>query len=704
MPVPYTQTLGPGGGTLELPRGGALIVPPGALAEATTITADGGEAPAELASLSSDELVFYVVLEPSGLVFDAPVQIVFPSPKNADGTNVPLKDLVAISFDTGSAVASDDDETEGDPQGPLLPIKRVDDTHLAMSVLHFTAAAVMHLPKGVGQPLSKVASAPGFDRNLATAKTLSISQQLLEVALNDTSPLDARLNLVAVPSLSNIRVNMLDEVPADPFMLVSPAVAAALTAAAKEAKTGQFLINSSWRSLATQYVIAASKKPGDLAAAAVGGSAHGVGAAVDLQPEGDGSDDTVADQCAAVKEGCKVGKKYDEDCIARKMFPKTAEALLKEFDFQPFCAVVDDPDAKVPLKANPCCDPVHWQLRNDPNRQLFGNVVRGFQTLWERSNPCEPDEDVPVSASGKATVPLNTLLNLANSPSGGFDADYVTTDYEPPAKGAQGLGCPQGNASDPVIGPKIASLCCPADALHDEASCTDRGFCGCPPGAVAIPGGAFTPADQSGAATVPAFCMDKTEVTVEAYGACVTGKTCSAAGSYGLSGWDQFCNSGNPQDRSKHPINCVAFAQAVAYCAAAGGKLPTEMEWEWAARSGADALTFPWGSDQACGSHGNVCGPECAANFFAKQHGPWPSNCSVNDGFAETAPVGSFADGGNRWGVVDLIGNVREWTDSSVLRGGGWIDSDTGWESSTVGHPFDPTAQDTNIGFRCVYH
>ena len=103
-------------------------------------------------------------------------------------------------------------------------------------------------------------------------------------------------------------------------------------------------------------------------------------------------------------------------------------------------------------------------------------------------------------------------------------------------------------------------------------------------------------------------------------------------------------------DRLDHPVVHVAFEDAEAYAAWAGEELPTEAEWEYAARGGADGHAFTWG-DEA------VPDGRFLANFW---QGDFPWRNSEADGFTGTAPVGSFPPNG--FGLHDMAGNVWEWT------------------------------------------
>lgn len=102
--------------------------------------------------------------------------------------------------------------------------------------------------------------------------------------------------------------------------------------------------------------------------------------------------------------------------------------------------------------------------------------------------------------------------------------------------------------------------------------------------------------------------------------------------------------------REDHPVVHVAWEDVVAYAAWAGGRLPTEAEWELAARGGLDGAEFAWGDELTPGGR-------WMANTW---QGEFPWRNTADDGFAGTAPVGSFP--ANPFGLHDMIGNVWEWT------------------------------------------
>ncbi len=100
-----------------------------------------------------------------------------------------------------------------------------------------------------------------------------------------------------------------------------------------------------------------------------------------------------------------------------------------------------------------------------------------------------------------------------------------------------------------------------------------------------------------------------------------------------------------------HPVVHIAFADAVAFAAWEGKTLPTEAEWECAARGGLDGAQFAWGEEL-------MPGDKPMANFW---QGEFPHENTLIDGWEGTSPVGAFP--ANGYGIYDMIGNVWEWTD-----------------------------------------
>lgn len=133
------------------------------------------------------------------------------------------------------------------------------------------------------------------------------------------------------------------------------------------------------------------------------------------------------------------------------------------------------------------------------------------------------------------------------------------------------------------------------------------------------------------------YWIDRTEVTVARYRQCVASGRCPEP-PY-ASGAERF-------DRPEMPVVLVSWNDASAFCSFAGGRLPTEAEWERAAK-GAKGRRYPWGQvyNPLLANHGRLT---------------WDP-LDPSDGFLEIAPVGSFPDGRTPDGIVDLAGNVDEW-------------------------------------------
>ena len=215
---------------------------------------------------------------------------------------------------------------------------------------------------------------------------------------------------------------------------------------------------------------------------------------------------------------------------------------------------------------------------------------------------------------------------------------------------------------------------------------------------------------------VDTFRIDRTEVTVAEYGRCVDASACSsddltpprdttiAIRGVNHSDWLQACNWGKA-GRENRPINCLTRQQAQAYCRWAGERLPTEAEWEKAAR-GTDGHKYPWGNRnfEAAGQVANI------ADETLKRNNPDMQTAEeYDDGIPETAPVGSFPAGASPYGALDMIGNVAEWTADwydaehqyRSLRGGSWTAHPRDARASARGR-YTPVYRSMNVGFRCA--
>lgn len=254
----------------------------------------------------------------------------------------------------------------------------------------------------------------------------------------------------------------------------------------------------------------------------------------------------------------------------------------------------------------------------------------------------------------------------------------------------------------------------------------------CLTGMVRVPPGTFQMGSPEGVGdanerpqhpvTLPGYCIDKTEVTVKAYGVCVAAKGCSATSRADLKdiAFASYCNRA---DRSDHPANCVDWNQAAAYCKWADKRLPTEAAWEYAARGG-DGRMYPWGNEAPSAKRLNACGTECVAMQKRDQGGDHTPMYHANDGWETTAPVGSFPDGKSPFGALDMAGNVWEWTADlygnyseaaatnpkgaktgtrRVFRGGSWDFTSADFvRAANRNWGAEPSNRSYNLGFRCA--
>jgi formylglycine-generating enzyme required for sulfatase activity/transposase-like protein len=240
-----------------------------------------------------------------------------------------------------------------------------------------------------------------------------------------------------------------------------------------------------------------------------------------------------------------------------------------------------------------------------------------------------------------------------------------------------------------------------------------------------------------GTAALGTFCLAKHEVTVSAYEQCITAGECerslergdlpSAAMTLELrkrasSVFGDQCNS--RPGRETHPINCVSFRQAQRFCTWQGGRLPSEAEWELAAH-GAEGRAFPWGNTRPGASLLNACGAECKAEYVAHRLVSVFDSVmyETDDGFTGTAPVGSFPAGKSPEGVLDLIGNVAEWTssrvdfddadiearvenktpESYVVRGGAFSSGIDALSVPALRQYLNAEVHSRGVGFRCAF-
>lgn len=223
-------------------------------------------------------------------------------------------------------------------------------------------------------------------------------------------------------------------------------------------------------------------------------------------------------------------------------------------------------------------------------------------------------------------------------------------------------------------------------------------------GMIRIPGGRFTMGSNEKAAppnerparlvVLPPYWIDKTEVTVAAYRACVDRGACARPPRTTAD-----CTYDRPEPTL--PVSCVTWAMAKAFCHAAGKRLPAEAEWELAAR-GTTPIRYPWGG------HTGGCG---AAQTLTRE------GTQRTCGGRGPTKVGAHALGASPFGVHDMSGNVEEWVadwyaegaseaspragSSHVLRGGGWMSPPS--QAKTTSRSWGSVLEaGPNVGFRCA--
>ncbi len=225
---------------------------------------------------------------------------------------------------------------------------------------------------------------------------------------------------------------------------------------------------------------------------------------------------------------------------------------------------------------------------------------------------------------------------------------------------------------------------------------------------VYIPAGEFTMGSDSGnkdekpvhKVYLDSYYIDKYEVTVDKYAACVKAGFCNEPDTGGSCNWGK-------SGRERHPVNCVNWGQARAYCEWRKKRLPTEAEWEKAAR-GTDGREYPWGNEKA----------SCS---YAVMNDGSGGGCGMD----RTWPVGSKPKGASPYGAMDMSGNVWEWVEDwynkeyyrrspdrnpkgpdsgkyRVLHGGSWFVNSDSLRAANRGSGLPPAFGYSSGGFRCA--
>ena len=267
------------------------------------------------------------------------------------------------------------------------------------------------------------------------------------------------------------------------------------------------------------------------------------------------------------------------------------------------------------------------------NQWMFAVAAMAMASCTSSNSPFLPeDAGAGIDASiadvqgdhGAATMDAE-----ASTSDGALVQDGVSND------GLGSIDAAAADSGDPTAGS------CSTDV---PVSSGDASVGTCPTGMVFIAGTSFLMGDSDGLlfdspahrVTLSSYCIDRTEVTVSAYRACTDSGCTTPELGFECALYGNWTRT----DHENHPINCVYWTQARAYCRSGGGDLPTEAQWEYAAR-GNDGRRYPWGSavpsNEGCWGH------------------------SPGDGEL-TCPVGSFPAGASPFGLLDMAGNVSEWT------------------------------------------
>ena len=346
-----------------------------------------------------------------------------------------------------------------------------------------------------------------------------------------------------------------------------------------------------------------------------------------------------------------------------------------------------------------------------------------FASRWNRWFPPHPAETLTVAPSA---TPAASATSTAPAPSPTPVTPTKTPTAAPPSASALGPGATWVRPADGMVmvavpagefemGSDDADLEVAVQLCSQHRSDCDRSW--------------FEDEQPAHTVALDGFWIDRTEVTVAQFAAFVddTGHETDAE----RVGWGwvwtgaewehvdgadwQHPQGPGSSTQADHPVVQVSWDDAVAYCRWAGARLPTEAQWEYAAR-GEQGFIFPWGDEFAC----------WRGNFddetqYDSELVPGGEGC---DGYETTAPAGSFPAGASWCGALDLAGNASEWvkdwyssayygispsqnptgaepTGYRLLRGGSWSDPPD-FVRSALRLKMNPTDRYVGLGFRCA--
>ncbi len=346
-----------------------------------------------------------------------------------------------------------------------------------------------------------------------------------------------------------------------------------------------------------------------------------------------------------------------------------------------------------------------------PDPEEGGTVVVGIQgEVWVADQSGLPPVTVRERTQIRGSFSPMPVPGAPSGETGSVYLEYDVTDIntpitiEPPGDAMEMPGLPGETPASPSEAPTPSSESPAPPAGENAAERAADGMV-----MILIPAGEFLMGSEEWPASkaekprhtvyLDEYWIDRTEVTNAQYRLCVEAGVCAAPFS-----WDDANFNGDAQ-----PVAGVSWEDARTYCEWAGARLPTEAEWEKAAR-GTDGRIYPWGDQMPDATHANIGGSE--------------------DGYENlTAPVGSFPAGASPYGLLDMVGNVREWVadwygpeyyahspaqnppgpesgDRKVTRGGGYRDDGLVHTRCTDRLNMNPADQPSHppyeTGFRCV--